>query len=57
MNQKETLRNCVCTRCNFNMSAPRGIDCSQIKCPRCGALMRIGGTGITPVEINKISKK
>ena len=51
--EKENLRNCVCTKCNFSMPAPQGVDCSLVKCSRCGSSMRIGGTSATPVEVKK----
>ncbi len=50
---KEIPGNCVCTNCNLSMPAPQGVDCSQVKCPKCGAPMRAGGTGVTPVEVKK----
>jgi len=50
---KETLDRCVCTKCNYSMPAPKGIDCSQVKCPQCGAPMRTGGTGVSPVNVKK----
>ncbi|MBD3354583.1 hypothetical protein GF361_01200 [Candidatus Woesearchaeota archaeon] len=50
---QETIDRCVCTKCSYSMPAPKGIDCSQIKCPKCGAPMRTGGAGISPVEVKK----
>ncbi len=50
---KETLDRCVCTKCSYSMPAPKGVDCSQVKCPQCGAPMRTGGTKVSPVEFKK----
>ena len=53
MENKDILGYCVCTSCGFSMPAPKGIDCSQMKCPKCRAPMRSGGTGFTPTQAKK----
>ncbi|MEM4728834.1 MAG: hypothetical protein QXH42_03615 [Thermoplasmata archaeon] len=33
-------RFCICPKCSNKIEHPRGIPCSSIKCPRCGAFMK-----------------
>ncbi|HII29731.1 TPA: hypothetical protein HA317_01550 [Candidatus Woesearchaeota archaeon] len=42
---------CVCTRCGFSMPAPKGVDCSMVRCPKCGGMMRPGGMVEDRLEI------
>lgn len=49
--QKDMIGYCACTKCGFSMPAPKGVDCGQAICPKCGSPMRNGGTGFNPLEI------
>tara|TARA_Y100000310_G_scaffold310148_1_gene355041 strand:- start:88 stop:240 length:153 start_codon:yes stop_codon:yes gene_type:complete len=50
MNDKDVIGTCVCTKCGFSMPAPKGVDCSGMKCPKCGGAMKNGGAGFEPLE-------
>jgi len=30
---------CVCTRCNTRTAHTRGVPCTSVRCPKCGAQM------------------
>ncbi|MBD3249656.1 hypothetical protein GF336_06440 [Candidatus Woesearchaeota archaeon] len=47
---KEQIDRCVCERCGFSMPAPKGVDCSQVRCPKCGSAMRTGSTAPQPLQ-------
>lgn len=31
---------CECPKCQATVSHKRGVPCSEVKCPKCGTLMR-----------------
>ena len=33
-------RYCICPNCGYKAGHERGLPCSSVKCPKCGALMR-----------------
>lgn len=34
-----TGENCVCSACGFKSANESGVQCFQMKCPKCGAMM------------------
>lgn len=56
---------CVCTNCNYSMPTPKGLDCTSVKCPKCGGIMKnkgyetldsISERKLTPPKCSKKSK-
>ena len=35
----EAGRDCVCSVCGFKLAHEPGVQCFQMKCPKCGAMM------------------
>ena len=33
-------RECICPKCKYKELHSRGIPCTEIKCPKCGTLMK-----------------
>ena len=48
---KEIPGYCICIKCGYSMPAPKGVDCSQLKCPKCGSPMRNALPEIDRLEI------
>lgn len=46
---------CVCPSCGHSQPHVRGVPCVQVKCPKCGALMR--GDYCMPVSFESTKKK